>query len=463
MIRIFRHYIPMSILLLGTVEWVLLYGSIETAIQLRYLQADLGLGTPGLRLFESLTFVVVVYVAMLSLGLYRTDAARDLRVTFYRLSLAMGFSIIALAQIFFLLPDVLIWRSILVQAVPIGMVVIMISRLIFVRVVDLDRFRQRVLVLGTGAMAEKLLTFEQDGQLHHYELVGFVPTASARHLVPRERHIEPSSSLSDWIVDNSISEIVIAPDDRRGALPLEDLLASKAVGCKITELVSFVEKVRGFVDLESLQPSWLIFSDSVVGGSNLDRFVKRAFDIAVSIAFLIFAIPLIIFAAIAIKATSRGPVFYRQDRVGLRGRTFKVIKFRSMDVDAEQDGIPKWASDEDPRVTSVGHFIRQTRIDEIPQVFNVLKGDMSFVGPRPERPFFVDSIVDQVPFFNERHHVKPGITGWAQLNYPYGASIEDSCRKLEYDLYYLKNYTLFLDFLILAQTVRVVLWPDGVR
>ena len=259
------------------------------------------------------------------------------------------------------------------------------------------------------------------------------------------------------------TEVVLALEERRNALPLNDLLRIKTTGVEVHDFSSFLERETGRVDLDSLNPSWLIFSDGFSAGRRLSSWGKRLFDVAVSLAGLVLFAPLILIAGIAVKLESKGPVFYRQRRVGLYGETFDVIKLRSMRTDAEVGGKAVWAQKDDPRVTRVGRFIRQTRIDELPQVWSVLKGEMSFVGPRPERPQFVADLEDRLPYYAERHVVKPGITGWAQINYPYGASIEDAREKLEFDLYYAKNYTPFLDLLILLQTARVVIWPEGAR
>ena len=216
------------------------------------------------------------------------------------------------------------------------------------------------------------------------------------------------------------------------------------------------------MDLDSLRPSWLIFSDGFRVGL-VHSFFKRVFDVLASVVLLVFGLPLIIVAAIAIRLESKGPIFYRQERLGLGGQPFLLLKFRSMKVDAESSGVPQWAEQNDSRITRIGNFIRQTRIDEIPQILNVLRGDMSFVGPRPERSYFVEQLTQKIPYYFERHRVKPGITGWAQLNYSYGASIEDAKEKLKYDLYYIKNCSVFLDLIILMQTARVIVWPNGVR
>jgi sugar transferase (PEP-CTERM system associated) len=244
-------------------------------------------------------------------------------------------------------------------------------------------------------------------------------------------------------------------------LPIDAILACKLTGMKVTEYLAFYEREAGRVDLDALHPSWLVYSD----GFSLqwwDTLAKRAFDIIVSVLFLAFTLPITLIAAILVRLDSPGPIFYRQERVGQNGQTFTLMKFRSMRADAESGG-PQWAAQNDARITRMGEFIRQTRIDEIPQIINVLRGDMSFIGPRPERPFFVESLSRHVPYYRERHRMKPGITGWAQINYPYGASIADAKEKMSYDLYYLKNFTIFLDVLILLQTARVVLWPAGVR
>jgi sugar transferase (PEP-CTERM system associated) len=268
-------------------------------------------------------------------------------------------------------------------------------------------------------------------------------------------------SLADHLVRLGASEVVLALEERRNALPLEDLLRAKTAGVHIREFASFIERESGRVDLRSLNPSWLIFSDGFSGSRRVSTVAKRGFDLVVSFLLLVLTAPIVVLAALAVKLETRGPAFYRQKRVGLYGQPFDVIKIRSMRTDAEVGGQAVWAKKDDPRVTRVGTFIRKTRIDELPQAWSVLKGEMSFVGPRPERPQFVHDFEARLPYYAERHVVKPGITGWAQINYPYGASVQDAREKLEYDLYYAKNYTPFLDILILMQTLRVILWPDN--
>jgi sugar transferase (PEP-CTERM system associated) len=257
------------------------------------------------------------------------------------------------------------------------------------------------------------------------------------------------------------SEIVVAADDRRG-LPVRQLLHCKLAGIKVTDFLDFWERETRTVDLEALRPSWLFYSDGFRSGP-VDEFLKRSFDVVVSLGLLFLTLPLLVITACLIRLESPGPVLYRQPRVGLQGRVFTILKFRSMRADAETDGRPRWTAEGDPRITRVGAIIRKLRIDELAQILNVLRGDMSFIGPRPERPFFVAGLAQAIPYYDERHCVRPGITGWAQINYPYGASTDDARRKLAYDLYYVKNRSIFLDLLILLQTARVIFWNHGAR
>jgi sugar transferase (PEP-CTERM system associated) len=275
-------------------------------------------------------------------------------------------------------------------------------------------------------------------------------------------HRDEIADLSRFVEEIGATEVVLALEERRNALPLKDLLRIKTAGVHVNEFASFMERETGRVDLDTLNPSWLIFSDGFSAGRVLSSAAKRLFDIAASGLLLALTFPLIALFALLVKLDSAGPAFFRQTRIGLYGEPYTLLKLRSMRLDAEAAGS-QWAACNDPRVTRLGRVIRKLRIDELPQAWTVLRGQMSFVGPRPEVPRFVDQLEEQLPFYAERHMVKPGITGWAQINYPYGASVEDARAKLEYDLYYAKNYTPFLDLLILLQTLRVVLWPEGAR
>ncbi|MCG8505606.1 MAG: TIGR03013 family PEP-CTERM/XrtA system glycosyltransferase [Sphingomonadales bacterium] len=463
MIRIFKHYVPTSILVLGLVEAFLLFFAIELAAQLRFAEANLQIGALSSRLLEHVVYVMVVMLSISALGLYQTEICRDLRVTSIRLIFGLGVSLVVMSVVFFLIPDVALWRSIFAIAVVISFVIIMIARFVFIRVVDINRFKRRVAVLGAGKRALRLKDLEESSPSRGFKIVQFMAQPGEAQQISDASCFTDIGTLRDYVRENRIEEVVLAMEERRGQLPVNELLTCRMSGTRITDISSFIEREQGYVDLDMVNPSWLIFSDGFISLNRAALVSKRIFDVVVSLLILIFAIPIWVPTAIAIKLTSRGPVLYRQERVGQGGDVFKALKFRSMRVDAEKDGIPKWAGENDPRITPFGRVIRAARIDEIPQVYNVLRGDMSFVGPRPERPYFVDQLSTEIPYYAERHHVKPGITGWAQLNYSYGASIEDARRKLEFDLYYIKNYSLFLDVLILIQTARVVLWPDGVR
>ena len=323
--------------------------------------------------------------------------------------------------------------------------------------------RSRALVLGTGAQAQRVWeTFAGD---RLGRLAGFVPapSESAGHtLVPQAGLFGVDRGLLTAAKDSSADEIVIALDDQRGALPIDELLECRMNGISVCDSRAFLERETGKVDLHSMRPSWLVF-DADFRPGKASRVWKRGLDLAASVGLLVFFAPLLLFTALAIKLDSPGPVFYRQTRIGLGGKPYQIVKFRSMREDAEKDGKARWAQAGDPRVTRVGAFLRKSRIDEIPQALNVFAGDMSFVGPRPERPQFVSELANEIPFYNERHRAKPGITGWAQINYPYGASVEDARQKLQYDLYYIKHKSLLFDILVMLQTVRIILFAEGAR
>jgi sugar transferase (PEP-CTERM system associated) len=322
-------------------------------------------------------------------------------------------------------------------------------------------FQRKVLVLGAGKRAQRIYDLSRKRQ-SSFAITDFVNMADGPTTIEDAVPRASIADLGQFVERRNAGEVVLALEERRNSLPLKDLLRVKTKGVQVNEFSSFLERETGRVDLDTLNPSWLIFSDGFSSGRAISSFAKRAFDVSVSLAILLLTWPLIAIFALLVKMESPGPAIFRQTRVGLFGSTFEVLKLRSMRNDAEKDGA-QWAQKNDPRVTRIGKFIRLVRIDELPQLWNVLKGDMSFVGPRPERPQFVAELVRDLPYYEERHMVKPGITGWAQINYPYGASVEDARHKLEYDLYYAKNYSTFLDVLILLQTLRVVLWSEGAR
>lgn len=378
------------------------------------------------------------------------------------LSLAVGSAVVY--ALFSAFPDGAEYRAALPEALLLSAAGLLLVRLLLVFGVQMDWLSHRILVLGTGPEAVAVESALQGMSRSGVSLLGFFPiNSSVSPSVSMDRIVRTSGTLEETVKRLGVNEVIVALQEQRGGmLPVSQLLNCRLRGVRITELSAFFERVTGEVPVTSLKASWLIYGDGFRQGWSR-RFVKRSFDVIASALLLVLASPMMIIAAMAIFLESGRPIVFRQERVGLGGRTFMLLKFRSMRTDAEKDGVPRWAATGDPRVTRVGRFIRRTRIDELPQIFNVLKGEMSFVGPRPERPFFVAQLTEQVPFYGARHTVKPGLTGWAQVRYSYGASVEDAVRKLQYDLYYVKNHSVLLDSLILLSTVRVVVMGEGVR
>ncbi|SLJ87645.1 TIGR03013 family XrtA/PEP-CTERM system glycosyltransferase [Novosphingobium mathurense] len=461
MIRLFKHYIPHSVVLLWLVDIVLLISANEISWRVRAGQIGMDAGDIGDRLLPHGAFAAVLVLSMISVGVYGTDALRSMRFAAARLLVAISLGVIALSFVDFLAAGQHFWRSTLAYSMGIAIALLILNRLLLSGILGTSAFRRRVLVLGAGARAQRLRELGERPE-SGFVIVGYIAMSEAHPVVEEAIARGAIHNLTRYVENLGVSEVVLALEERRNALPLKDLLRIKTAGVHVNEFSSFLERETGRVDLDTVNPSWLIFSDGFSSGRMISSAAKRVFDIAASALLLALTAPVIVLFAIVVKIDSKGPAFYRQSRVGLFGQSFNVIKLRSMRTDAEAAGA-QWASRDDPRVTRVGKFIRLTRIDELPQAWTVLKGEMSFVGPRPERPEFVADLEDQLPFYAERHMVKPGITGWAQINYPYGASIEDSRNKLEYDLYYAKNYTPFLDLLIILQTLRVVLWHEGAR
>ena len=462
MIRLFKHYVPYAVLLLGLVDMALLMTAAELGWVIRARQIGMEIEPTATRLPQLLAFTVALQIALIAVGAYGVASFLSLRFAAARLAVAILIGVSFLSILFFLVPPLALWRSNLAYATLIAAFLLVVVRALLGRTLGGDTFKRRIIVLGAGQRAARIGALAAVPGTN-VVVVGYVamgePNAVVEQAVPRDT----IPNLAAHVVDHGASEVVLALEERRNALPLKDLLRVRTTGVMVSEISSFLERETGRIDLNSVNPSWLIFSDGFASGRMLSSVFKRAFDVAASLLLLALTLPIILVTAVAIKLESKGPVFYRQRRVGLYNQGFEIVKLRSMRQDAEVAGKAVWADKDDPRVTRIGRFIRKVRIDELPQTWAVLKGEMSFVGPRPERPQFVEQLEQQLPYYAERHMVKPGITGWAQINYPYGASIEDARHKLEYDLYYAKNYSPFLDLLILLQTLRVVLWPSGAR
>lgn len=465
MMRIFRHYLPVQIIVLAMADLSILFGSMYLGVELRFIGRASDLAGIQPVWPKALAYATVMFVIMYAMGLYEYSLMKKGKWEYYaRLMMVLGLGWLCMAAVFYALPGLFLGRGAFVLTMLSSFLGTAMARGIFVGLAGHDVLRRRILVLGTGARAaniESLLAKYQLGW--KFDVAGYLPVDSALPAVERSKLIERDGSLLTIATRHQIQEIVVAVRERRdGNLPMAELLECKLDGINVVDLPSFFERETGHVQLDSLNSSWMVFSDGFCR-SSMHKLAKRIFDVTASVTLLAVTLPVFVATALLIGLESGMPVFYRQIRVGECGRPFYLLKFRSMRIDAECDGEPQWARKGDDRVTRVGRLIRQSRIDELPQLFNVLRGDMSFVGPRPERPYFARELEKKIPYYASRHTVKPGITGWAQIRYPYGASVEDAREKLQYDLYYAKNHSLFLDALIMLQTTEVVLLGKGAR
>ena len=466
MLRISNHYVSRVVFLLLFVEVLILIGSAYAGAALRVYDG----GQSAIPRFDNflvsaLAFAVAIVFSMSALGMYQLNLSEGLRNPFFQKllpSFALGFCLLTL--LFYVAPNLYFGRGIMLFVFLIGASGIFLARTIFFKTSESRILESRILFVGGGALANECRELAVRTHVYHkYDIAGFIAMPSEDSRVPPESLLEMrrDDSLLSLARRHDVEEIVVSVENRRGgAFPIKELLECKLHGVKVIDAATFFERETSQIRVDSLQPSWLVF------GGGFDQsfsriFVKRAFDLVCSGAILVVSLPVMFLTALAIYIEDRSPIFYEQERVGKNGDSFKVLKFRSMYNDAEKGGKPQWAAQNDPRVTRVGNIIRKCRIDELPQVFNVFKGEMSFVGPRPERPYFVEQLAEQVPYYNVRHSIKPGITGWAQVRYGYGASVDDAVQKLQYDLYYVKNNSLFLDLLILIDTLKVVMGSHG--
>jgi sugar transferase (PEP-CTERM system associated) len=459
MIRIFNHYVHRSALrgMLFDLGLVLTVSLISIGLQVSSVSQAFPMAGP-----QVFSFAACLFVINSASGLYETGPAGSAGRSAARAIVVLLVALPLTYAIFGLLPPNFTNRE-TVQFSMMAGVSALILRRAYLSHFSAPAGLTRILIFGTGTAASLVgdTLRLSDPNAH---IVGYVPGPNEREpAVPAHQILAMDRTLPELARKLDVDEIVVALTERRsGSMPLRQLLDCKVSGTKVYDLNTHFEKTLGQIRLDFLSASWLIFGDGFNQGA-LRTAVKRVFDIFCAALLLLLGSPIMLIAALAIKLESKGPVLYRQDRVGLNGRTFSIAKFRSMRTDAEQDGKPRWAAANDDRVTRVGHLIRRVRIDELPQLLNVLRGHMSLVGPRPERPFFVDKLTQDIPFYALRHSVKPGITGWAQVRYHYGSTVEDSQEKLQYDLYYVKNHTLFLDLVVLMETVGVVLTGKGAR
>jgi len=469
MFRIFRHYIPKALLFLGVSEFAILMASVYLGITLRFLtwdSTDVVYAIPfyDLMLPISVIFAMVMVIVMMAMGLYQRDLREGPLAILVRLGLSFLAGLMLMALIFYALPELVVGRGILGIALLCSFLGIVSCRFLYFQRTD-EGLRSRALVLGVGEKAQMIARLRRRTDFRGMSIVGYVDIGNGQKVVNRSKFVQLGGmSLRQYVDAHEIDEIIVGLDERRNTVPINEILECKMKGVHVIDVQTFYERQLGKILLDSLHPSNLVFADGFTQAV-LKPTSKRLFDILVSGALLILSLPIMVFVSVAINIESggRGSIIYRQERVGKDGRVFEILKFRSMREDAEKDGIARWAKSNDTRVTKVGAFIRKTRLDELPQLINVLKGDMSIIGPRPERPQFVKELSADIPYYALRHYVKPGLTGWAQICYPYGASTKDAKEKLQYDLYYMKNYSLFLDLTILLETVQVIIWGKGAR
>lgn len=466
MVRLFRHYIPGSLVLLGLVEALMIFSALYVGVEIRFLnQAITEEDIRGPLWPTALIFLIVTMSSMTAMGMYwRNIRVGNIWLFLFRVASSILLCVVVLSLIFYTFPQLIVGRGVVIVAIIYVFLCVLLTRFVHYFFSDHEAMKRRVLVLGAGKNARQLEELRRKSDWHGFKLVGYLHIKGEHDLVEADKVFTTDKPLPELVEEYQVDEIVVAIDDRRKSFPVDDILECKMSGVEVVDLVSFFERQTGKIKLDALHPSSMIFSDGF-RNAVLKCYSKRTFDIVVSMLLLFFAWPIMLLTAISILLESgfKGPVLYRQSRVGKNGKVFEVLKFRSMCVNAEKDGVPQWAQKNDSRVTKNGKVIRLLRIDELPQLFNVLKGEMSFVGPRPERPQFVEQLSNIIPFYNIRHKVNPGITGWAQISYSYGSSDKDAIEKLQYDLYYIKNYSILFDIMILLQTAHTVLWGRGAR
>lgn len=437
--------------------WALWAGHLLSATELFAPQAAI-IGSEGLRLA---VFAIVAVFCAYFCEMYRWDRRLGRIDLATRTAVSIMLTFFMLSALYYMLPSILVEREILSKSLLIFGGFQFAAHLGCFLILGLPMLAQRVLILGVGPLAE---TIEQAllQKRGNYVFAGFVQPSSDVLSVPTDRVVGQIADVLAVVARERATKLVVAITERRGVLPVREMLRCKLGGVDIMDAPCCYEELTGKLLVENIQPSWFLYSNGFRVTSFL-RFYKRGFDLLFSLFGLCVSLPLWPVVALLVKLDSPGPVLYRQERVGLNEQNFTIFKFRTMRQNAEQATGAVWAQQNDPRITRMGNFLRKTRLDELPQLLNVLKGDMSFVGPRPERPEFVETLNEKIPYYSKRHFMKPGVTGWAQVCYPYGASENDSLEKLRYDLYYLKNYSLLLDFIIILETVKVVLFGRGGR
>ena len=469
MLRIYNHYISRTVFLLFSTEIFALMMVFYVSAFVRFPDDDeMSVSYETFAHFfpEASTFTIILILSMATIGMYQLESRPDIKAILIRLMPAMVLSFGFMTLIFYVLPTLYFGRGMLGIAMFLALPTLLITRCILLMWLNLELLESRAIVLGAGVKAQECIKLHEiNSDQKGLKIVCFIPISGEESCVdPSKIQIKhESESLITFAKRFNANEIIVAIQNRRGnSFPIQELLECKLHGIKVTDEADFFEREKGQLRVNTLYPSWLVFGDGF-DQSSYRSVVKRAFDLIASVILLTITLPIMLIAAICIIIESGAPIIYRQERVGRGGETFMVLKFRSMGNNAEKEGKPQWAETNDPRITRVGNVIRKLRIDELPQIINVLKGEMSFVGPRPERPYFVEQLCTEVPYYNARHSIKPGITGWAQVRYRYGSSVKDAIEKLQYDLYYVKNHSLFLDIIIIIDTIEVVVLGKGGR
>lgn len=466
-IRVLNHYLHTKFLLLGTIEFFMLIVAVYGGVDLtNYVMGySISLELP---MWQTVVFAVVMNCCSLAMGVY-TSVFREGVVGMMLRTVVSYFFLgtAGLTIIYYLIPELFLGRGVLVFAISLSLILVLATRYVFFKSVDFSQLSRKVVILGAGNTAKQVFDrIDMINDKQGFRLLGVIPCSKSETAIDSEHFLPYPYDWDTFTKEHNISEVVVAPDERRSSegasIPVDELLDCKLRGIRVTEPLAFIERELLRIEVSLLRPSWALFSSGFIYSQTRD-IIKKVFDISLALLLLVLVWPFMILTALAVYLESGGPVIYKQVRTGLYGKDFSIYKFRSMTQNAEKDGKAVWATKNDARVTRVGAFIRNTRLDELPQLYNVLVGDMSFVGPRPERPEFVEELNETIPFYDARHKVKPGLMGWAQLKYPYGASVEDAQNKLKYDLYYVKNHSFFLDILIVIQTVEVVLLGKGVH
>lgn len=465
--KVIRSYLKTPFLILLVVEICVLFFSLYLSAYLRsLLYSDLNFlqSIDGLWVQAGI-ITVLTSVSMLSTGLYQGQIREGISGVFIRIAVSFIAAGILISLVFYTFPELYLRRGFAGLAMVQSFFIIATLRAIFLELVDTDLLKKTILIYGAGYTAKQISNkLRRKSDQRGFTILGYIALDNQGVLIEDNQLIDlKNQSLVEFVKENRVDEVVAATSDAKQNLNVDDLVECKMNGVEVIDVLTFFEHEAGQIRIDIIDPAWLVFS----GGFKKSEFhllIKRIFDLSVSLSFILLVSPILVLVIIAVKIEEgiRAPIFYSQIRTGLKGKPFKVYKFRSMRINAESSGAV-WATKQDSRVTKVGGFMRKTRIDEIPQIYNVINGTMSFVGPRPERPEFIEELSTNIPYYHERHLLKPGITGWAQLNYPYGSSVEDAYQKQLYDMYYIKNNSIFLDLLILLQTVEIVLFGKGAR